>query len=85
MTREVLRGMIERGDGVAVSISSQAAKAPSPTTSHYSASTAGVLGFTIYLAAEVAAAVRVNAICPGMVMTGMMQNKHPALHGERSL
>jgi NAD(P)-dependent dehydrogenase (short-subunit alcohol dehydrogenase family) len=58
---------------------------PAPTTSHYSASKAGVLGFTVYLAAEAAPAVRVNAICPGMVMTGMMQNKHPARHGERSL
>ena len=54
-------------------------------TSHYSASTAGVLGFTVYLAAEVAPAVRVNAICPGMVMTGMMQNKHPPRNVERSL
>jgi hypothetical protein len=41
-----------------------------------------VLGFTVYLAAEVAPAVR---ICPGMAMTGMMQNKHPARYGERSL
>lgn len=74
VTRELIRGMIDRGDGVVVNISSQAAKAPSPTVSHYSASKAGVLGFTISLAAEVAPAVRVNAICPGMVMTGMMEN-----------
>lgn len=74
MTRELIRGMIDRGDGVVVNISSQAAKAPSPTVSHYAASKAGVIGFTISLAAEVAPAVRVNAICPGMVMTGMMEN-----------
>lgn len=74
ITRQLIRGMIERGDGVVVNISSQAAKAPSPQASHYAASKAGVVGFTISLAAEVAPAVRVNAICPGMVMTGMMEN-----------
>jgi meso-butanediol dehydrogenase / (S,S)-butanediol dehydrogenase / diacetyl reductase len=31
-----------------------------------------VPGFTFSLAAEVAPMVRVNAVCPGMVMTGMM-------------
>ena len=50
VTRELIRAMIERGDGVVVSISSQAAKAPSPEASHYSASKAGVLGFTVSLA-----------------------------------
>jgi NAD(P)-dependent dehydrogenase (short-subunit alcohol dehydrogenase family) len=74
LTRELLRGMLERGDGVVINISSQAGKRGFPDISHYSASKAGVLGFTRSLAAEVAPHVRVNAICPGMVLTGMMQN-----------
>jgi NAD(P)-dependent dehydrogenase (short-subunit alcohol dehydrogenase family) len=66
--------MLERGEGVVINISSQAGKRGFPDISHYSASKAGVLGFTRSLAAEVAPKVRVNAICPGMVLTGMMQN-----------
>jgi NAD(P)-dependent dehydrogenase (short-subunit alcohol dehydrogenase family) len=74
LTRELLRGMLERGEGVVINISSQAGKRGFPDITHYSASKAGVLGFTRSLAAEVAPKVRVNAICPGMVLTGMMQN-----------
>jgi meso-butanediol dehydrogenase/(S,S)-butanediol dehydrogenase/diacetyl reductase len=69
LTRE-----LERSEGVVINISSQAGKRGFPDISHYSASKAGVLGFTRSLAAEVAPKVRVNAICPGMVLTGMMQN-----------
>jgi meso-butanediol dehydrogenase/(S,S)-butanediol dehydrogenase/diacetyl reductase len=74
LTRELLRRMLERGEGVVINISSQAGKRGFPDITHYSASKAGVLGFTRSLAAEVAPKVRVNAICPGMVLTGMMQN-----------
>jgi NAD(P)-dependent dehydrogenase (short-subunit alcohol dehydrogenase family) len=74
LTRELLRGMLEQGEGVVINISSQAGKRGFPGIAHYSASKAGVLGFTRSLAAEVAPKVRVNAICPGMVLTGMMQD-----------
>ena len=60
--------------GVIINISSQAGKRGFPDITHYSASKAGVLGFTRSLAAEVAPEVRVNAICPGMVLTRMMRN-----------
>jgi NAD(P)-dependent dehydrogenase (short-subunit alcohol dehydrogenase family) len=74
LTRELLRGMLERGDGVVINISSQAGKRGFRDITHYSASKAGLLGFTASLAAEVAPKVRVNAICPGMVLTPMMQD-----------
>jgi NAD(P)-dependent dehydrogenase (short-subunit alcohol dehydrogenase family) len=74
LTRELLPGMAERGQGVVINISSQAGKRGFPDITHYSASKAGVLGFTRSLAAEVAPKVRVNAICPGMVLTRMMRN-----------
>jgi 2-hydroxycyclohexanecarboxyl-CoA dehydrogenase len=74
LTRELVRGMIARGRGAVVNIASQAGKRGFPEIAHYSASKAGVLGFTVSLAAELAPAVRVNAVCPGMVLTGMMQN-----------
>ena len=74
LTRELLRGMLEQGEGVIINISSQAGKRGFPGITHYSASKAGVIGFTRSLAIEVAPQVRVNAICPGMVLTAMMQN-----------
>jgi NAD(P)-dependent dehydrogenase (short-subunit alcohol dehydrogenase family) len=73
LTRGLLRGMLQRGRGNVVNVSSQAAKRGWPENTHYSASKAGVLGFTLALAAEVAPTVRVNAVCPGMVMSGMMR------------
>jgi NAD(P)-dependent dehydrogenase (short-subunit alcohol dehydrogenase family) len=72
LTRALLPGMLERGKGVITNIASQAAKQGFPNISHYSASKSGILGFTRSLAVEVAPAIRVNAICPGKVMTPMM-------------
>jgi NAD(P)-dependent dehydrogenase (short-subunit alcohol dehydrogenase family) len=59
LTRELLRGMLERGEGVVINISSQAGKRGFLDISNYSASKAGILGFTRSLAAEVAPKVRV--------------------------
>jgi NAD(P)-dependent dehydrogenase (short-subunit alcohol dehydrogenase family) len=74
LTRELLCGMLEQGEGVIINISSQAGKRGFPGITHYSASKAGVIGFTRSLATEVAPQVRVNAVCPGMVLTAMMQD-----------
>jgi NAD(P)-dependent dehydrogenase (short-subunit alcohol dehydrogenase family) len=74
LTSAVIGGMLDRGRGSVINIASQAAKRGFPGISHYSASKAGVIGFTMALAAEVAPAVRVNAICPGMVLTKMMHD-----------
>src|SRR5436190_2150350 len=71
MSREVAKVMQKQGSGNIVNIASLAVKRPSPNSSHYTASKAGVLGFTIALAVELAPAIRVNAICPGMVGTAM--------------
>jgi NAD(P)-dependent dehydrogenase (short-subunit alcohol dehydrogenase family) len=74
MSREVVRVMQRQGSGNIVNISSQAARRGYPEISHYSASKAGVLGFTISLAVELAPTIRVNAVSPGMVETAMMRN-----------
>jgi NAD(P)-dependent dehydrogenase (short-subunit alcohol dehydrogenase family) len=66
--------MQRQGSGNIVNISSQAARRGYPEISHYSASKAGVLGFTISLAVELAPTIRVNAVSPGMVETAMMRN-----------
>src|SRR5260370_19578760 len=46
LTRELLRGMLERGEGAVINISSQAGKRGFPDITHYTASKAAVLGFT---------------------------------------
>jgi NAD(P)-dependent dehydrogenase (short-subunit alcohol dehydrogenase family) len=85
LTRELLRGMLEQGDGVIINISSQAGKRGFPGITHYSASKAGVIGFTRSLAAEAAPHVRVNAVCPGMVLTAMMQNNIQATSDQKNI
>jgi 3-oxoacyl-[acyl-carrier protein] reductase len=71
-TRAVLAGMIERGYGRVINISSQLGHKGAPEMAHYAAAKAGVLGFTKSLAYEVARdGVTVNAICPGPVETDL--------------
>jgi len=55
--------------GAIVNMSSTAARFPTPGLAVYSASKAGVEGFTRSLAAELAPAVRVNAVAAGPTRT----------------
>jgi len=66
--RAVLPGMIARGRGSIIMISSISAKQAYPYAAAYSATKAGLLGLTRALAAEVGPhGIRVNALCPGIV------------------
>lgn len=66
------RHFLERGRGVIVNTASLAGKVGAPLLAHYSASKFAVLGWTQALARELApAGIRVNAVCPGFVRTGM--------------
>lgn len=70
--RAVLPGMINRKSGCIVNISSMWGQCGASCEVDYSASKAGVIGFTKALAKEVApSGIRVNCISPGFIMTEM--------------
>ena len=73
VTRHVIDGMIERGWGRIVNISSVNAVRGQFGQTNYAAAKAGILGFTKSLAQEVVKkGVTVNAISPGYVQTDML-------------
>jgi 3-oxoacyl-[acyl-carrier protein] reductase len=72
-TRFVLPQMIEQGGGRIINMASQLGQIGGRTMAHYSASKAGVIGFTRSLAREVARHnVLVNGIAPGPINTDML-------------
>jgi acetoacetyl-CoA reductase len=73
MTRPVIEGMRERGRGRVINISSINGQKGQLGQVNYSASKAGVIGFTKALAQESARkGITVNCICPGYVDTDMV-------------
>lgn len=66
--------LLKRSQGSIVNISSVQAFANEPKISAYAASKAGLLGLTRGNAVDFAAdGVRVNAVCPGAIQSGMME------------
>ena len=71
-TLAVLPGMLERGSGVIVNVSSDSARAPEPKQGGYAASKAAISAFSESIAHEVApAGLRVHVLYPGWVPTAM--------------
>ena len=67
-----IKRMLEQGGGNIVNIASAAGFVPFPQRAAYNASKGAVVSFTRALALDYAPNhIRVNAICPGMVETGM--------------
>lgn len=75
-SKEVLkRHMIKNHNGVILNISSMWGQIGASCEVHYSAAKAGVIGLTKALAKEVGlSGIRVNCICPGVIMTDMMKS-----------
>lgn len=70
LTRRLLPGMVARGQGGVLNVSSIAAFTPAPSFAVYAATKAYVLSFTEALRAEVqASGVHVTCLCPGPVAT----------------
>ena len=70
------RKFLVQNTGVIVNTASLAGKVGAPLLAHYSASKFAVLGWTQGLARELAPkGIRVNAVCPGFVKTGMQSRE----------
>jgi 3-oxoacyl-[acyl-carrier protein] reductase len=72
LSRAVVRHMIKQKEGCILNVSSIVGISGNGGQTNYSASKAGIIGFTKSLAREVASRnVRVNAIAPGFIETTM--------------
>jgi meso-butanediol dehydrogenase/(S,S)-butanediol dehydrogenase/diacetyl reductase len=69
------RGMVERG-GVIINVSSTNALVGHPFYGDYNATKAAVIALTRTMALEWAPMVRVNAVCPGYVLTPMQETEY---------
>lgn len=88
VARAVGRRLVEaHRPGTIVNLASTAAVVADPGEpgAHYNASKAGVIALTRQLAAELAPAVRVNAVCPGVIDTPMLRLMDDPEMGRRYL
>ena len=85
-TRLALPAMKKNGFGRIVSIASAHALVASPYKSAYVTAKHGVAGFTKTVALEVAeAGITVNAVCPGYVLTPLVEQQIPATARARGI
>lgn len=86
-TQQLLPVFVEQNKGVIINISSLTAQRPMTRTAGYSAAKAAIDNYTMWLAVELAnkygEGIRVNAIAPGVFLTG--QNKSLLTNEDGSL
>ena len=76
VAQQAARRMINQGGGVILNMGSTNGLIGSPYYSDYNASKAGVIELTRTMALELAPSVRVNAVCPGYILTPMQKAEY---------
>ena len=76
VAQEAARRMVAAGEGVIVNMGSTNGLMGYPYYADYNASKAGVIELTRSMALELAPAVRVNAVCPGWILTPMQEAEY---------
>lgn len=85
-SRAVLPGMLERGSGSIVMLSSRLGQIGFAGVAHYAAAKSGLIGFAKSLAKEVGPeGVRVNVVAPGVTITDMAAEVMEGEVGRRRL
>ena len=70
MDRAIIPGMVERGTGAIVHITSVQRRAPLPTSIPYAAAKAALANYSKSLSNDLwPKGIRVNAVCPGYIET----------------
>jgi len=83
VTKAVLQTMIRQKSGSIVNMSSVVGVSGNAGQSNYSASKAGMIGFTKSIAKEVGSRnIRCNAIAPGFIITEMTEKLPPDIKAE---
>jgi meso-butanediol dehydrogenase/(S,S)-butanediol dehydrogenase/diacetyl reductase len=78
VAQEAARRMLAADGGVILNIGSTNALVGYPFYADYNASKAGVVELTRSMALELAPTVRVNAVCPGFILTPMQEAEYTA-------
>jgi NAD(P)-dependent dehydrogenase (short-subunit alcohol dehydrogenase family) len=76
VAQEAARRMVQQGGGAILNMGSTNGLIGSPFYADYNASKAGVIELTRTMALELAPTVRVNAICPGYILTPMQEAEY---------
>ncbi len=76
VAQQAARRMLERQGGVILNMGSTNALTGYPFYADYNASKAGVVELTRSMALELAPTVRVNAVCPGFILTPMQEAEY---------
>jgi NAD(P)-dependent dehydrogenase (short-subunit alcohol dehydrogenase family) len=76
VAQQAARRMLAGGGGVILNMGSTNGLAGYPYYADYNASKAGVIELTRSMALELGPAIRVNAVCPGFIMTPMQEAEY---------